>query len=162
VKNEIFPLRLTRKLFDRHLVQLCYPEYDTSFALDFQSYLVNETIESVFGVQSGKQYEFKKFTSFQVHAFKFFFNFVFIERDLNFNGKENPLDVFGYSVLVLGPNNQVSFKHYHLGEHAVDKFIKIFWDQLWKAKDLDIKMTNVEMAAFEKDTNCNYCKRICR
>jgi hypothetical protein len=87
---------------------------------------------------------------------------------LNFNGKENPLDVLGYSVLVLGPNNQVSFNHYHLGEHAVDKFIKIFWDLLWKAKDfvkktnLDIKMTNVEMAAFEKDTNCNYCKRIRR
>jgi hypothetical protein len=54
---------------------------------------------------------------------------------LNFNGKENPLDVFGYSVFVLGPNNQVSFKDYYCGEDALNKFLKIFWDQLWKAKD---------------------------
>jgi hypothetical protein len=199
LENEIFPLRLTKKLFDRHinLVLLYYPDCDTyhfgvatslsklfgkrnyhtkpycRFCLKPKKQIEkHESLcsmleaESIFQEQSGKQYEFRKFTSFQDHAFKFFFNFILIESDLTFDGKENPLDVFGYSVFVVGPNNQVSFKDYYCGEDAMEKFIKIFWDQLWKAKDfvkktnLEIKMNNVEMAAFDKETSCKYCKKL--
>jgi hypothetical protein len=96
-------------------------------------------------------------------SIKFSFSFIYIEKD--FKSKENPIDVFGYCVFVLGPNNELSFRDYYCGEDAICKFVELFFDQLWKAKDfvkktnLSIKMTDVEKAAFNKETHCKYCKK---
>jgi hypothetical protein len=109
-------------------------------------------------------YEFKKFLAFQDHIFKFFYKFIYCENDSLMGSEEYPLEIYGYSFIVLGPNNEFQYKDYYCGFAST----ALFWNDLCEiietgkefASDncLEIAMTKEQAQEYEETSACYYCK----